>query len=67
MCGPTGSGKTTSLHAILHNINRRDIKIWTAEDPIEITQPGLRQVQVQPKNDWTFAAAMRASCARIRM
>jgi type II secretory ATPase GspE/PulE/Tfp pilus assembly ATPase PilB-like protein len=58
--GPTGSGKTTTLHSILHAINRPDIKIWTAEDPIEITQPGLRQVQVQPKIDWTFAAAMRA-------
>ena len=42
------------------DINRRDVKIWTAEDPIEITQPGLRQVQVHPKIDWTFAAAMRA-------
>ena len=60
VCGPTGSGKTTSLHSILHDINRPDIKIWTAEDPIEITQPGLRQVQVHPKIDWTFAAAMRA-------
>jgi type II secretory ATPase GspE/PulE/Tfp pilus assembly ATPase PilB-like protein len=60
VCGPTGSGKTTSLHSILHTINRPDLKIWTAEDPIEITQPGLRQVQVQPKIEWTFAAAMRA-------
>jgi type II secretory ATPase GspE/PulE/Tfp pilus assembly ATPase PilB-like protein len=60
VCGPTGSGKTTTLHSILQDINRPDVKIWTAEDPIEITQPGLRQVQVQPKIDWTFAAAMRA-------
>jgi type II secretory ATPase GspE/PulE/Tfp pilus assembly ATPase PilB-like protein len=60
VCGPTGSGKTTTLHSILRDINRPDVKIWTAEDPIEITQPGLRQVQVQPKIDWTFAAAMRA-------
>ena len=60
VCGPTGSGKTTTLHSVLHDINRPDIKIWTAEDPIEITQPGLRQVQVHPKIDWTFAAAMRA-------
>jgi type II secretory ATPase GspE/PulE/Tfp pilus assembly ATPase PilB-like protein len=60
VCGPTGSGKTTTLHSILRDINRRDLKIWTAEDPIEITQPGLRQVQVHPKIDWTFAAAMRA-------
>lgn len=60
VCGPTGSGKTTTLHSVLRHINRPDIKIWTAEDPIEITQPGLRQVQVQSKIDWTFAAAMRA-------
>ena len=60
VCGPTGSGKTTTLHSILRDINRPDVKIWTAEDPIEITQPGLRQVQVHPKIDWTFAAAMRA-------
>jgi type II secretory ATPase GspE/PulE/Tfp pilus assembly ATPase PilB-like protein len=60
VCGPTGSGKTTTLHSVLREINKPDIKIWTAEDPVEITQPGLRQVQVQPKIDWTFAAAMRA-------
>ncbi|MDB5972001.1 MAG: type secretion system protein [Hydrocarboniphaga sp.] len=60
VCGPTGSGKTTTLHSILHHLNRPDIKIWTAEDPVEITQPGLRQVQVNPKIGWTFAAAMRA-------
>jgi type II secretory ATPase GspE/PulE/Tfp pilus assembly ATPase PilB-like protein len=60
VCGPTGSGKTTTLHSVLRELNRLDIKIWTAEDPIEITQPGLRQVQVNSKIDWTFAAAMRA-------
>ncbi|MDD3250540.1 MAG: ATPase, T2SS/T4P/T4SS family, partial [Smithellaceae bacterium] len=58
--GPTGSGKTTTLHAALHVINRPDRKIWTAEDPVEITQYGLRQVQVQPKIGFDFAAAMRA-------
>ena len=58
--GPTGSGKTTTLHSVLGYINTPDIKIWTAEDPVEITQYGLRQVQVQPKIDFTFAAAMRA-------
>ena len=58
--GPTGSGKTTTLHAALAYINRPDRKIWTAEDPVEITQVGLRQVQVNPKIGFTFAAAMRA-------
>jgi len=58
--GPTGSGKTTTLHAALGHINTPRRKIWTAEDPVEITQPGLRQVQVAPKIDFTFAAAMRS-------
>jgi type II secretory ATPase GspE/PulE/Tfp pilus assembly ATPase PilB-like protein len=58
--GPTGSGKTTTLHSALGSINTEDMKIWTAEDPVEITQRGLRQVQVQPKIDFTFATAMRA-------
>ncbi len=58
--GPTGSGKTTTLHALLGELNTVSTKIWTAEDPVEITQPGLRQVQVHPKINFTFAAAMRA-------
>ncbi|HWF61776.1 MAG TPA: GspE/PulE family protein [Nitrospira sp.] len=58
--GPTGSGKTTTLHAIMKHINTDERKIWTAEDPIEITQEGLRQVQVHPKIGFTFAAAMQA-------
>ncbi len=58
--GPTGSGKTTTLHSALGLINTPERKIWTAEDPIEITQAGLRQVQVNPKIDWTFAKALRA-------
>ncbi len=58
--GPTGSGKTTTLHSVLGHINLPDRKIWTAEDPVEITQAGLRQVQVNPKIDWTFAKALRA-------
>ena len=60
VCGPTGSGKTTTLHSLLGFLNKADTKIWTAEDPIEISQPGLRQVQVHPKIGWTFAAAMRS-------
>jgi type II secretory ATPase GspE/PulE/Tfp pilus assembly ATPase PilB-like protein len=58
--GPTGSGKTTTLHSVLGYINKPERKIWTAEDPVEITQYGLRQVQVQPKIGFTFAHAMRA-------
>jgi len=58
--GPTGSGKTTTLHSALGYINTPDRKIWTAEDPVEITQTGLRQVQVNPRIEWTFAKALRA-------
>jgi type II secretory ATPase GspE/PulE/Tfp pilus assembly ATPase PilB-like protein len=58
--GPTGSGKTTTLHSALGAINTPDMKIWTAEDPVEISQPGLRQVQVNAKIGFTFAQAMRA-------
>lgn len=59
VCGPTGSGKTTTLHSLISDINTENRKIWTAEDPIEITQEGLRQVQMNPRIGWTFAAAMR--------
>lgn len=58
--GPTGSGKTTTLHSGLAIINSSNRKIWTAEDPVEITQPGLRQVQINPKIGFTFAAALRS-------
>ena len=56
--GPTGSGKTTSLHAALGHINTPEIKMWTAEDPVEITQSGLRQVEVKPKIGLDFAMIM---------
>lgn len=58
--GPTGSGKTTTLHAALQRLNTPNRKVWTAEDPVEITQRGLRQIQVNPKIGWTFAQALRA-------
>ena len=58
--GPTGSGKTTTLHGLLGHINKPGVKIWTAEDPIEITQQGLRQVEVKPKIGLDFARIMRA-------
>lgn len=60
VCGPTGSGKTTTLHSALGYINNSETKIWTVEDPVEISQKGLRQVQVKPKIGLDFAAAMRA-------
>jgi len=60
LCGPTGSGKTTTLHSALKHLNKPETKIWTAEDPVEITQKGLRQVQVKPKIGYDFAAAMRS-------
>ncbi|GAB2881965.1 ATPase, T2SS/T4P/T4SS family [Uliginosibacterium flavum] len=60
VCGPTGSGKTTTLHSILKYINRPETKIWTAEDPVEITQRGLRQVQVNRKAGLDFPTVMRA-------
>lgn len=60
LVGPTGSGKTTTLHAALGHINHPDKKIWTAEDPVEIMQDGLRQVQVKPHIGLTFARVLRA-------
>src|SRR5687768_4110631 len=60
VCGPTGSGKTTTLHSVLGYLNRPATKIWTAEDPVEITQKGLRQVQVNRKAGLDFAIVMKA-------
>jgi type II secretory ATPase GspE/PulE/Tfp pilus assembly ATPase PilB-like protein len=60
VCGPTGSGKTTTLHSILKHLNTSDTKIWTAEDPVEITQKGLRQVQINRKAGIDFPLIMRA-------
>lgn len=60
VCGPTGSGKTTTLHSVLGHLNKPDTKIWTAEDPVEITQKGLRQVQINKKAGLDFAVIMKA-------
>ncbi|HNH34769.1 MAG TPA: ATPase, T2SS/T4P/T4SS family [Rhodocyclaceae bacterium] len=60
VCGPTGSGKTTTLHSVLGFLNTPDTKIWTAEDPVEITQKGLRQVQVNKKAGLDFATVMKS-------
>ncbi len=59
-CGPTGSGKTTTLHSVLGYLNTPDTKIWTAEDPVEITQKGLRQVQINRKAGMDFPTIMKA-------
>ncbi|MCX8016599.1 MAG: GspE/PulE family protein [Rhodocyclaceae bacterium] len=60
VCGPTGSGKTTTLHSALRELNKPDKKIWTAEDPIEIVQKNISQVQINAHIGWTFAMALRA-------
>jgi len=60
VCGPTGSGKTTTLHSALRELNTPERKIWTAEDPVEIVQKNICQVQVNAKIGWTFANALRA-------
>jgi len=58
--GPTGSGKTTTLYAILSSINMPDINIITIEDPIEYQIQGISQIQVNPKIDLTFASGLRS-------
>ncbi len=58
--GPTGSGKTTTLHAALAKINGPDKNIITIEDPVEIIQKGVSQIEVNPKIKLTFAAGLRA-------
>lgn len=60
VCGPTGSGKTTTLHSMLSKLNTPSKKIWTVEDPVEIVQEGLVQTQAQPKIGYGFDAALRA-------
>jgi type IV pilus assembly protein PilB len=58
--GPTGSGKTTTLYSAINTLNRPDINIMTAEDPVEYNLPGINQVQVNEEIGRTFAAALRA-------
>jgi type IV pilus assembly protein PilB len=58
--GPTGSGKTTTLYSILNRLNKDDIKILTAEDPVEFNFKGINQVPVREEVGMTFAAALRA-------
>lgn len=58
--GPTGSGKTTTLYAMLQSLNQPGVNIATIEDPIEYRIPGINQTQVQPRIGLTFAAGLRA-------
>ncbi len=58
--GPTGSGKTTSLYAILRTLNKPGVKIITLEDPVEIKMEGINQSQVDPSHDYTFAKGLRS-------
>ena len=58
--GPTGSGKTTTLYAVLNELNRPDVKIITAEDPVEYYLPGINQCEVKAKIGMTFARIIRA-------
>ncbi len=58
--GPTGSGKTTTLYAALSELNRPDVKIITAEDPVEYHIAGINQVQVNPRIGVTFARILKA-------
>lgn len=60
VCGPTGSGKTTTLYTVLQRINDDIRNICTVEDPVELQIEGLNQSQVNPKADYTFASSMRA-------
>ncbi len=60
VCGPTGSGKTTTIHASIDHIKHDAVKIWTAEDPVEIVQDGISQVQVVPARSFGFAEALKA-------
>ena len=58
--GPTGSGKSTSLYSFLSEVNKMDVRIMTAEDPIEYHMAGINQVQMQSDIGMTFARALRA-------
>jgi type IV pilus assembly protein PilB len=58
--GPTGSGKTTTLYACLHELNRDDQKIITIEDPVEYEMEGITQIQISPKLNFSFAEGLRS-------
>jgi type IV pilus assembly protein PilB len=58
--GPTGSGKTTTLYAIMHLLNKSDVKIITLEDPVEYKMPGINQSQIDASRDYTFAKGLKS-------
>jgi type IV pilus assembly protein PilB len=58
--GPTGSGKTTTLYALLKIVNKKEVNISTIEDPVEYNIPGINQIQVNPKTNLTFASGLRS-------
>ncbi len=58
--GPTGSGKTTTLYALIRELDNGETNISTVEDPIEYDLPGITQMQVEHKREFTFASALRA-------
>ena len=60
MCGPTGSGKTTTLYSMLNQIDRTTRNVITVEDPIEAHLPGISQLEINAKADITFAKALRS-------
>lgn len=60
VCGPTGSGKTTTMYAALSELNRREVNVITVEDPVEYQVKGLNQVHVNTKVGLTFAASLRS-------
>ena len=59
-CGPTGSGKTTTLYAVLEKLNTTRVNIMTLEDPVEYQMPGVNQVQINPAVGLTFATGLRS-------
>jgi general secretion pathway protein E len=59
--GPTGSGKTTTLYAIINKLNRREVKIVTLEDPVEYQIEGIDQTQIDPRHELNFAKGLRAA------
>src|SRR3990167_1074846 len=58
--GPTGSGKTTTMYAVLKILNEREVNIMTIEDPVEYGLQGVNQIQVNPKTNLTFATGLRS-------